>query len=53
MQLNESASIILLRKQPITMAQDFHKDYQVLILKRTEGSFVGGYYAFAGGKVEN
>ena len=35
------------------MAGSGHKLYQVLLLHRTEGSFAGGFYAFAGGKVEN
>lgn len=47
-----SASVILIRKQPVTLPS--HKDphYQVLLLHRTEGTYVGGNYAFAGGKVE-
>ena len=49
-----SSSIVLVRHQPLThnIGNQSFLDYEILFLKRAPDTFVGGFYAFPGGKVE-
>ena len=50
-----SASIIMIRRKLLAnkiAAASTPNDYEILFLKRTEGTYAGGCFAFPGGKVE-